>query len=70
MLFLFCRKFFDSGSQRKLAKLTQSQLADLLETNQQTVGMMENGRRRTTIQDLVKLCKIFNASADDFLPKN
>lgn len=55
--------------QRKLAKLTQSQLADLLETNQQTVGMMENGRRRTTIQDLVKLCKIFNVPADDFLPK-
>ncbi|HEN9415771.1 TPA: helix-turn-helix transcriptional regulator [Streptococcus agalactiae] len=31
---------------------------------------MENDKRRTTIQDLVKLCKIFNVSADDFLPQN
>ncbi|HHJ7971062.1 TPA: helix-turn-helix domain-containing protein, partial [Streptococcus pyogenes] len=56
--------------QRKLAKLNQSQLAELLNTNQQTIGMMENGKRRATLQDLVKLRKIFNVSVDDFLPKD
>ncbi|HHK1537845.1 TPA: helix-turn-helix transcriptional regulator, partial [Streptococcus pyogenes] len=53
-----------------LAKLNQSQLAELLDTNQQTIGMMENGKRRATLQDLVKLRKIFNVSVDDFLPKD
>ncbi|HER6326644.1 TPA: helix-turn-helix transcriptional regulator, partial [Streptococcus pyogenes] len=45
-------------------------LAELLNTNQQTIGMMENGKRRATLQDLVKLRKIFNVSVDDFLPKD
>ena len=56
--------------QRKMAGMNQSQLAELLGTNQQTVGMMENGKRRATIADLVKLCDIFEISADTFLPKS
>ncbi|MEY8463000.1 helix-turn-helix domain-containing protein [Streptococcus merionis] len=56
--------------QRKMAGMTQGELAELLDTKQQTIGMVENGKRRATIADLVKLRKIFNATADDFLPKD
>ncbi|HEL0239472.1 TPA: helix-turn-helix transcriptional regulator [Streptococcus equi subsp. zooepidemicus] len=44
--------------QRKLAKPSQSQLAELLETNKQTLSMVENGKRRATIKKLVKLRNI------------
>ncbi|OCX00311.1 transcriptional regulator, partial [Streptococcus dysgalactiae subsp. equisimilis] len=57
-------------NQRDMSKLNQMQLEELLNTKQQTIGMMENGKRRATLQDLVKLRKIFNVSVDDFLPKD
>ncbi|HEL0641212.1 TPA: helix-turn-helix transcriptional regulator [Streptococcus equi subsp. zooepidemicus] len=52
------RKHEQIHHQRKLAKPSQSQLAELLRTNQQTLGMTENGKRRATIKKLVKLRNI------------
>ncbi|HEL0718182.1 TPA: helix-turn-helix transcriptional regulator [Streptococcus equi subsp. zooepidemicus] len=56
--------------QRKLAKPSQSQLAELLETNKQTLSMVENGKRRATIKKLVKLRNIFGVTANELLPKD
>ncbi|MDV6021911.1 MULTISPECIES: helix-turn-helix domain-containing protein [Streptococcus] len=55
---------------RKLAGMSQGELAKKLETNQPTMATIERGKRKLSMEDLVKLRKIFNISADDFLPKD
>ncbi|WP_236560324.1 helix-turn-helix domain-containing protein [Streptococcus halichoeri] len=56
--------------QRKLKGINQVELAELLGTNQPTIATIERGKRRLSMEDLVKLRRIFNVSADDFLPND
>jgi transcriptional regulator with XRE-family HTH domain len=66
-----------SNLQKKLGKkikkiriikgLTQQDLANKLGIKRVTLSQMENGERRVTVLDLVKLSKIFNLPIDNFL---
>ena len=44
--------------------LTQAQLGQILNKSQQGYNHIEAGRAELKIEDLVKLCKFYNLSAD------
>ena len=44
--------------------LTQSEVGKLLQKSQQGYSHIEAGRAELKIEDLVKLCKFYNISAD------
>lgn len=44
--------------------LTQAQIGKLLEKSQQGYNHIEAGRAELKIEDLVKLCRYYNVSAD------
>ena len=52
---------------RKERKMTQTQLAELLATTQDTVSLWELGKSYPDIPSLVRLCDIFDVSADYLL---
>ena len=54
---------------RLLKNMTQSDLADLLKTTKQTIGIYENGSRRANQDTLFELADIFGKNIDDFFPK-
>ena len=43
---------------------TQKFIADLLQKSQQGYSHIENGKAELKIEDLVRLCKFYNVSAD------
>ena len=49
---------------RKEKKISQQKLADIMQTKQQTVSKWENGLLEPNYNDLKKLCKLFEVSAD------
>jgi len=49
---------------REDADLTQAQLGRLLNKSQQGYNHIEAGRAELKIDDLIKLCKYYNLSAD------
>ena len=49
---------------REDRELTQAQVGKLLEKSQQGYNHIEAGRAELKIEDLVKLCKYYNLSAD------
>ncbi|WP_264338449.1 S24 family peptidase [Streptococcus anginosus] len=53
---------------RTKAKMTQSDLADALNTTKQTISRYEKGDRKAGQDTLFALCDIFNVSIDDFFP--
>jgi transcriptional regulator with XRE-family HTH domain len=55
---------------REQSKYTQSELADMLGTTQQTVGRWEKGQSEPNIQTLKDLALIFGTSVDDLLGTN
>ncbi|AEF25749.1 phage repressor protein [Streptococcus parauberis] len=50
-------------------KLTQSQLADILETTKQTISRYEKGDRKVSQDTLFDLTELFGKSIDDFFPQ-
>ena len=44
--------------------LTQAEIGKLLQKSQQGYNHIETGRAELKIEDLVKLCKFYNVSAD------
>lgn len=52
---------------RKLNNLTQTQLAEKLQTTQDTISLWELGKSYPDIDSLIMLCKIFDISADYLL---
>lgn len=52
---------------RKECGLTQKQLAKLINKSETGVASWEQGLSEPCINDLIKLCKIFNVSADYLL---
>ena len=49
---------------REDSDLTQAELGKLLNKSQQGYNHIEAGRAELKIEDLVKLCKFYNLSAD------
>ena len=49
---------------REDSDLTQTQLGQLLNKSQQGYNHIETGRAELKIEDLIKLCKFYNLSAD------
>ena len=49
---------------REDSDLTQSQIGKLLNKSQQGYNHIEAGRAELKIEDLIKLCKFYNLSAD------
>lgn len=49
---------------RVMKNLTQQQIADKLEINQKTYSNYENGRAEPSVQNLIKLAKLFGVSVD------
>ena len=49
---------------REDADLTQAEIGKLLSKSQQGYNHIESGRAELKIEDLVKLCKFYNLSAD------
>ena len=52
---------------RKEIRLSQEQLANKLNTTQDTVSLWELNKSYPDIINLIKLCEIFNVSADFLL---
>jgi transcriptional regulator with XRE-family HTH domain len=49
---------------REDSDLTQTELGKLLNKSQQGYNHIESGRAELKIDDLIKLCKFYNLSAD------
>ena len=54
-------------NERKLLNLSQSALAKILNTTQDTVSLWELNKRTPDAEMIVKLCKLFQVSADYLL---
>lgn len=52
---------------RRNQKETQQVLADLLDVSTTQISDMEKGRRTTGINNVIKLCRHYNVSADYLL---
>lgn len=52
---------------RKEKKITQENLADLLNVSFQTVSKRERGKAEPNIDTLIKISKIFEVSIDDLV---
>lgn len=52
---------------RKEAKFTQTQLANMLSTSQDTISIWELDKALPDVESVIKLCKIFDVSADFLL---
>ena len=46
---------------------SQAKIAEMLETTQQHYSCYENGKNEMPIRHLIKLCEIYNVSADYIL---
>ena len=53
---------------RKNTRMTQSDLAEKLNTTKQTISRYEKGDRKAGQDILFRLCEIFDVSIDDFFP--
>lgn len=52
---------------RKMAKLTQNEVAQMLNTTQATLSSYENGRTEPDLSTLLKLSEIYDVSVDVLL---
>lgn len=50
---------------RKKSKITQEELADVLEVSRQTIGSLENGKYNPSILLAFKISKYFNTTIED-----
>ena len=53
---------------RKNTRMTQTDLAERLDTTKQTISRYEKGDRKAGQDILFRLCEIFDVSIDDFFP--
>ncbi len=47
--------------------LTQKQVGEIINKSQQGYNHIETGRAELKIEDLIKLCRFYNVSADYFI---
>lgn len=57
----YCKRLYDLRIDNDLR---QEDIAKILKTTKQNYGMYEKGKRKLSIEDLEKLCKYYNVSAD------
>lgn len=55
---------------RKLNKLTQEKMAELLYVDKQYYAQLERGERNFTIEKIVNACKIFHITVDKIISIN
>ena len=55
---------------RKINNLTQEQLAEKLNTNRIRISNIENGKMEMTFNEAIKICELFNISADSFFEEH
>jgi len=55
---------------RKYNKLTQEQLAEILNTNRIRISNIENGKMEMTFNEAIKICELFHISADSFFEEH
>ena len=55
---------------RKKAKMTQAQVAKAIEISQQGYAYWEQGKKRPSHDNLVKIAKLFNVSIDTLVSNN
>lgn len=60
----FVKKLTELREQRTL---NQQEIAELLETRQTTISKYELGQRKYKVEDIIKLCRYYNVSADYIL---
>ena len=52
---------------RKVNRITQEELAEMLNTNRIRISNIENGKMEMTFNEAIRICEIFHISADSFL---
>ena len=52
---------------RKLNNLTQTQLAEKLQTTQDTISLWELGKSYPDVESIILICQLFDISADYLL---
>lgn len=52
---------------REINKMTQAEMAKILQKSQQGYSHLENGKARLSIDDLKTICEFYNISADFIL---
>lgn len=61
---------FDIGSRirelRKISNMTSSELADKMSVSQSFISGLENNSKKCSMDNLFKLCEIFNIEPSDF----
>lgn len=60
----YCRRLYNLRTDHDL---TQEQVAQILNTSKQTYGRYENGTRKLSIEDLIKLAQYYNVTTDYIL---
>lgn len=60
----YYKRLYDLRTDRDLR---QQDVADILDTSKQSYGRYENGTRKLSIEDLIKLAKFYNVSTDYIL---
>lgn len=60
----YYKRLYDMRTNRDL---TQEDVARILHTTKQSYGRYENGLRKLTIEDLIKLAEFYNVSTDYIL---
>ena len=56
------------SANRRIARLTQTELATKIEVTRQTVAMIEAGRQLPSFAVLYRLAEVFNVEASGLLP--
>ena len=49
---------------RELHKITQTELAKTLETNQKQISLYETGKRKLNEDQIIRICRYYHVSAD------
>lgn len=57
----YCKRIYELKTDNDL---TQQEVAKILKTTKQNYSYYETGKRKLSIEDLEKLCRYYNVSAD------
>lgn len=60
----YCKRLYDLRTDNDLR---QEDVAKILNTTKQNYGMYENGKRKLSIEDLLKLAEFYKVSTDYLL---
>lgn len=55
-------------NKRKINKITQNELAEIIGISQQLISLIESGRRKPTIETAKRLEMLFNTPMEELFP--